>query len=81
MGFDISDDEFKEKYHIDHVKAIANFDLSKLENQYEAFKWQNCRPLLKRTNLSKKAKRDLWSEVTQELKVRIFLKLYYPEEC
>ena len=43
--------------------------------------WTNCRPLLKSKNLSKGAKRDLWSEVIQELKVLVFLKLYYTELC
>ena len=37
LSYEISDDEFRQNYHIDHVKAIANFDLSIKENQYEAF--------------------------------------------
>ena len=71
---------FRQNYHIDHVKAIANFDLCIKENQYEAFGWPNCCPLLKHKNLSKGTKRDIWSELMQELKVIVFLKLYYHEE-
>ena len=81
MSSDISDDEFKTNWHIDHVKPISSFNLSNKEEQYEAFCWTNCAPLLKSKNLSKGAKRDLYSEVLQELKVRVFLKLYYPDEC
>ena len=55
------------------MKAISTFDLSNQENQFIAFGWQNCRLLLKIKNLSKEAKRDLWSEVLQELKVVFFL--------
>ena len=79
LPYEMSDDEFRQNYHIDHVKAIANFDLSIKENHYEAFGWPNCRPLLKSKNLSKGAKRDIWSELMQKLKVIVFLKLYYPE--
>ena len=35
---------------------------------------------LKLKNLSKGAKRDIWSELMQELKVIVFLIQYYPEE-
>ena len=31
----MSDEEFRQNYHIDHVIAIANFDLSIKENQFE----------------------------------------------
>ena len=58
---------------------ISSFDLSIKENQFEAFGWPNCSPLLKSKNLSKGAKRNLYSEVLQELKATVFLKLYYPE--
>ena len=55
----MSNDEFRQNYHIDNVKAIANFELSSKENQYEAFGWPNCCLLLKHKNLSKGAKRDV----------------------
>ena len=77
----MSDEEFKTAYHIDHVVALANFDFSIPDNQFIAFSWQNCAPLLKHKNLSKGTKRDLWSEVMQHLKVTVVLKLYYPEYC
>ena len=78
--YDISDDEFKNNYKIDHVVALENFDLSDQENQFIAFSWQNCRSLLNSKNRSKGAKRDVWSEVMQELQVYVFLKQYYPDE-
>ena len=81
LPYEMSDEEFRQNYHIDHVKAIANFDLSIKENQFEAFVWTNCCPLLKHKNLSKGAKRNIWLEVLQELKATVFLKLYYPEFC
>ena len=81
ISYDISDDEFKNNWQIDHVRPISSFNLSNPNDQYDAFFWQNCQPLLKSKNLSKGAKRNLWSKVLQELKVRVFLKLYYPELC
>ena len=81
LPYEMSDDEFKKLYDIDHVKPIASFDLSIKENQFEAFFWSNCCPLLKHKNRSKGAKRNLWLEVLQELKAIVFLKLYYPEFC
>ena len=81
LPYEMDDNEFKENYHIDHVVALANFDLSIPENQFIAFSWQNCAPLLKQKNFSKGARRDLWSEVMQDLKITVFLKLYYPDEC
>ena len=78
---EMDDNEFKENYDINHCRPIATFNLSNPDEQYDAFFWQNCQPLLKRKNHSKGAKRNLYSEVLQELKVRVFLKLYYPDEC
>ena len=80
LNYEINDNEFKENYHIDHCPAIETFDLSDPGNQFKAVNWQNTQPLLKSKNLNKGAKRDLWSEVMQELKVIVFLKLYYPEK-
>ena len=76
----MTDDEFRNHYDIDHVVALANFDLLDKENQFIAFSWQNCRPLLKSKNRIKGARRDIWSEVMQELHVYVFLKQYYSEE-
>ena len=70
----MDDKEFKENFAIDHVKPLGTFDFSDPENQFEAFNWTNCSPLLKSKNFSKGAKRNLWSEVMQELKVTVFLK-------
>ena len=81
LPYEMNDDEFKKRFHIDHVRPISSFDLSDPENQYGAFHWTNTQPLLISKNLSKGAKHDLYSEVLQELKVRVFLKLYYPDEC
>ena len=81
LRYDMSYEEFKEAYHIDHVVALANFDLSIPENEFIAYNWQNCAPLLKHKNLTKGARRNIWSEIMQELKVRVFLKLYYPDDC
>ena len=76
----MDDNEFKENYEIDHCRPIVTFDLSNPENQYDAFHWSNSQPLLKSKNRSKGAKRNLYSEVLQELKIIVFLKLYYPEQ-
>ena len=81
LPYEMNDDEFKKRFHIDHVRPIATFNLSDPESQYDAFDWTNTQPLLISKNLSKGANRDLYSEVLQELKVRVFLKLYYPDEC
>ena len=80
LPYDVNDDEFKNNYDIDHVVALANFDLSHQKNQFIAFSWQNCRPLLKSKNRSKGARREIWSEIMQELQVYVFLKQYYPDE-
>ena len=81
LPYEMSDDEFKKRYHVDHVRPIATFNLSDPESQYDAFHWTNTQPLLISKNLTKGANRDLYSEVLQELKVRVFLKLYYPDDC
>ena len=77
LSHEMDDTEFKENYDIDHCRPIATFDLSNPENQFDAFHWSNCQPLLKSKNHSKGAKRNLYSEVLQELKATLFLKLYY----
>ena len=72
LPYDMNDEEFRNKYDIDHVVPLSSFDLSIPENQFIAFNWQNCSPLLNRKNCSKGAKRDLWSELIKDLKVTIF---------
>ena len=72
--YPMNDGEFRQDFEIDNVKPIASFNLSDKESQYEAFKWQNARPLLITKNRRKVAKRDLWSEIMQELKSIVFLK-------
>ena len=42
--------------HIDHVKPISLFDVSKEEDLLEAFYWVNTQPLLKKDNLQKSNK-------------------------
>ena len=74
----MSDDEFKKLYDIDHVRPISSFDLSEKENQYDAFGWPNCCPLLKHKNRTKGAKRNKWLKVLQELKAILFLQLNNP---
>ena len=81
LPYEMSDDEFKKLYDVDHVRPISSFNLYIEVNQYKAFGWNNCAPLLKHKNYSKGAKRNLWLEVLQELKATVFLKQYYPEFC
>ena len=80
LPYSIDDSEFRELFHIDHCRPLATFDLSNPENQYDAYVWSNCQPLLKSKNLTKGAKRNLWSEVMQDLKATVFLNQYYQEE-
>ena len=75
LPYDMTDEEFKEKYHIDHVQAVSTYDLSIPDNQHIAFHWSNCQPLLATKNLSKGNRRDIWSEIMQEMKVKIYLNL------
>ena len=79
LPYEIDNKELNKNFAIDHVKPLATFDCSDPENQFEALNWTNCSPLLKSKNFRKGAKRNLWSEIMQELKVTLFLKLYYPE--
>ena len=44
------------KWHIDHIKPCASFDLSKLEAQKKCFHYTNLQPLWAEENLKKGAK-------------------------
>jgi len=41
------------KWHIDHIKPCASFDLSKPEEQSKCFSWKNLQPLWAIDNLRK----------------------------
>ena len=40
-------------FHIDHVRPISSFDVSKEDEFLEAFSWKNSQPLLKEDNIRK----------------------------
>lgn len=44
------------RWHVDHVRPLATFDLSKPEEQRAAFHWTNHQPLWAKDNLKKGAK-------------------------
>jgi hypothetical protein len=44
------------KWHIDHIRPCASFDLSKESEQKKCFNWKNLQPLWAKDNLSKKRK-------------------------
>ena len=46
----------KRGWHMDHIKPLSSFDLSKEEERYEAFNYKNLQPLWWFLNLSKGAK-------------------------
>ena len=43
-------------WHIDHVKPLKRFDLTKLTEQKKAFNYKNCTPKWAKENLSKGAR-------------------------
>jgi hypothetical protein len=63
-------------WHIDHVIPCASFDLSDPDQQKTCFNWRNLAPLRADKNISKSDKRDIFSEVLQELKVKVYLSLF-----
>jgi len=44
------------KWHIDHIRPCASFDLSKPEEQHKCFNWKNLQPLWATENCSKGTK-------------------------
>lgn len=52
LPYEITLEEFKTNYHIDHVRPLSSFDMSIPENQYTGFNWMNCQPLLIEKNKS-----------------------------
>ena len=46
----------KNGWHIDHIKPLASFDLSKKTEQLKAFNYKNTQPLFKIDNLKKGAR-------------------------
>ena len=44
------------EWHIDHIKPISSFDITKEDEQLKAFHYSNCRPLWAKDNLKKGAK-------------------------
>lgn len=47
-----------DKWHIDHRRPCASFDLTDPEQQRQCFHWSNLQPLWQKDNLSKGAKYD-----------------------
>ena len=58
--------------HIDHVKPISSFDVTKEEELLEAFNWRNTQPLLKQDNLRKSDKFNERDYNNQFIKAREF---------
>jgi len=56
MTDDMNWDNYGIVWHIDHIIPISKFDLTKEENQYKAFNWQNTCALTVRDNLIKSNK-------------------------
>lgn len=50
--------ENRGKWHIDHIKPIASFDLNNIKEQYKAFHYSNLQPLWAIDNLKKGKKYD-----------------------
>ena len=68
----MDDRELRKNYDIDNCRPIATFNQSDIEYQYDKFHFRNTQLLLKFTNYSKGAKRNLDSGVLQELKAKDF---------
>ena len=65
--------------HIDHVKAISLFDVSKEEDLLEAFYWVITQPLLKKDNLQKSNKFNEEDYINQFKEAREFKKVLVTE--
>lgn len=46
----------KGKWHLDHIKPVASFDFSKIEEQFSCFNWSNIQPLWGTENRLKSCK-------------------------
>lgn len=46
---------YGERWHVDHIVPVAEFDLRKETHQRQCFHYSNLQPLWKRENLSKNA--------------------------
>lgn len=68
-------DNYGEYWHVDHVKPCTSFDLVDSEEQKICFNWRNLAPLRANKNLSKSNRRNMFAEVLQELKVKVYLSL------
>lgn len=55
-------DNYRSYWHIDHIKLCASFDLIDPEQQRLCFHWSNLQPLRACDNLSKGAKLDWVNE-------------------
>jgi 5-methylcytosine-specific restriction endonuclease McrA len=66
-------ENYGEVWHIDHTKPISLFNLTKDDEFYQCWNWKNLRPLLKEKNLKKHNKIDIYAEVLQEIKAKVFL--------
>ena len=81
LPYEMSNEEFNAKYHLDHVRSINSFDKTQCDWQYDAFNWQNVQPLLAQKNLSKGDTRMPWIEVMQEVKLHKFLTEIHGLSC
>ena len=75
IEFQMTEEMNFDNIHIDHVKPISSFDVSKEEEFLEAFNWRNTQPLLKEDNLKKSNKFNELDYRLQFIKAYEFLKL------
>jgi len=65
-------------WHLEHVKACCSFNLEDPEEQRKCFNWKNLTCLRADKNIIKGGRRDMFAELMQELRVKVFLKLGIP---
>lgn len=66
-------DNYGSVWHIDHCIPCSWFDLSIIQEQFICFNWSNLQPMYAERNLSKGNTTNLWEQVLQELKIKVFL--------